>query len=655
MSAKSSVFRILLGLLVSALMLASVHTVHATESTRMEDGSGLTAPFADPALTWSTFLGGSGGDFAQNMAVDATGNVYVIGYSDSDWGSPIRAFDSANDAFVAKFDSSGNLLWNTFLGGGGDDVGLSIVTSGSSIFVAGYSNDTWDCSPVTCTVNAYTLGYDAFAAKLDSSGNVSWITFLGSNGADFGRGIAVDGSGNIYVAGASDGTWGAPIQSHAGGDYDGFAAKLNSSGALTWNTFQGSGGHDQTWGIAVDVSGNAYITGYSNDTWGSPLIAYDADYDGFAAKLDGSGVLTWNTFLGGSAEDHSSAIFLDGSGVYLTGYSTDGWGSPVRAYTSGNDVFAAKLTSSGALTWNTFLGGTGSDAGYAIAANGSDVYVTGYSTDTWGSPDRAFTSGFDGFAAKLNGSGALAWNTFLGGSGSDFGSGVGLSGGSLYVGGNSDDTWGTPIQAFDAGTDSFIVKFAGETTPPPTPPIFADVPFAHWANSWIETLYNAGVTGGCATTPHLLYCPDAVVTRAQMAIFILRSMHGSAYIPPAATGIVFADVPIDAFAADWIEQLALEGITSGCGDGNYCPNATVTRAEMAIFLLRGKYGSAYTPPVATGIVFGDVPTGSFAADWIEQLAIEGITGGCGDGNYCPDMNVTRAEMAVFLVRTFTLP
>jgi len=405
----------------------------------------------------------------------------------------------------------------------------------------------------------------------------------------------------------------------------------------------------------VDASGNIYLTGYSNDTWGSPLIAYNADYDDFAAKLDSSGALTWSTFLGGGGDDHSPAIFWDGSGVYLAGYSTAAWGSPVRAYTSGNDVFVVKLAPSGALTWSTFLGGTGADSGYAIVANGSDVYVTGYSTDTWGSPDRAFNSGFDGFAARLNGSGALAWNTFLGGSGSDFGAGIGLSGGSLYVGGTSDDTWGTPIQAFDAGTDSFIVKFAGETTPPPTPPIFADVPFAHWANSWIETLYNAGVTGGCATTPHLLYCPDAAVTRAQMAIFILRSMHGSAYIPPAATGTVFADVPIDAFAADWIEQLALEGITSGCGDGNYCPDATVTRAEMAIFLLRGKYGSAYTPPVATGIVFGDVPTGSFAADWIEQLAIEGITGGCGDGNYCPDMNVTRAEMAVFLVRTFTLP
>ncbi|HMV96389.1 MAG TPA: S-layer homology domain-containing protein, partial [Anaerolineales bacterium] len=87
----------------------------------------------------------------------------------------------------------------------------------------------------------------------------------------------------------------------------------------------------------------------------------------------------------------------------------------------------------------------------------------------------------------------------------------------------------------------------------------------------------------------------------------------------------------------------------------YCPDATITRAQMAIFLLRGEHGSAYTPPVGTGAVFGDVPAGSFAVDWIEQLAAEGITSGCGGGNYCPNANVTRAEMAVFLVRAFNLP
>ena len=168
----------------------------------------------------------------------------------------------------------------------------------------------------------------------------------------------------------------------------------------------------------------------------------------------------------------------------------------------------------------------------------------------------------------------------------------------------------------------------------------------------IETLAANTITSGCDVG---MYCPAASVTRAQMAIFILRGIHGSAYTPPAATGTVFTDVPANHWAAAWIEQLAAEGITGGCGNGNYCPDANITRAQMAIFLLRGEHGSAYTPPAATGTIFTDVPVGSFAADWIEQLYNEGITGGCGSGTYCPDANVLRDQMAVFLVKTFNLP
>jgi hypothetical protein len=151
-----------------------------------------------------------------------------------------------------------------------------------------------------------------------------------------------------------------------------------------------------------------------------------------------------------------------------------------------------------------------------------------------------------------------------------------------------------------------------------------------------------------------MYCPEATVSRAQMAIFILRGEHGSAYIPPAATGAMFGDVSTSTFGAAWIEQFSKEGITAGCGGGLYCPDINVTRAQMAIFLLKGEHGSAYVPPVATG-KFPDVPVGSFAADWIEQLSAEGITSGCGNGLYCPNTDVTRAQMAVFLVKTFSLP
>jgi hypothetical protein len=177
----------------------------------------------------------------------------------------------------------------------------------------------------------------------------------------------------------------------------------------------------------------------------------------------------------------------------------------------------------------------------------------------------------------------------------------------------------------------------------------------HWAAAWIDRLYNAGLTDGCGGTPRA-YCPDRTVTRAEMAVFLERGMNGSAFVPPTGTGLVFTDVPGTYWAMNWIEKLYADGITGGCGGGNYCPNDVATRAQMAILLLRAKYGSSYAPPaVGADSGFADVPVTHWAAAWIKQLAADGITGGCSSGNYCPDNPVTRAEMAVFLVRTFNLP
>ena len=179
---------------------------------------------------------------------------------------------------------------------------------------------------------------------------------------------------------------------------------------------------------------------------------------------------------------------------------------------------------------------------------------------------------------------------------------------------------------------------------------FDDARPDHWAFTFIEALARAGVTAGCGGAN---YCPNAPVTRAQMAVFLERGMRGSGYSPPAPTGNVFLDVGVADFAASFIEQLLQDGITAGCGNGNYCPNATVTRDQMAVFLLRAMHGAGYSPPPATGM-FLDVPLDHWAARWIEQLAAEGITAGCGNGNYCPAAPVTRDQMAVFLVRAFGL-
>src|SRR5215213_2394508 len=186
---------------------------------------------------------------------------------------------------------------------------------------------------------------------------------------------------------------------------------------------------------------------------------------------------------------------------------------------------------------------------------------------------------------------------------------------------------------------------------------FADVTGASPFWKTVEGIYAAGITGGCVTSPDLLYCPTGNVNRATMAVFILRGMHGSSYGPPvvgASTG--FSDVAVTYWAAAWIKQLAAEGITTGCGSGNYCPETLVTRAQMAIFLLRAKHGESYVPPGAgsdTG--FTDVPPTYWAAAWIKQLAAEGITTGCGTGQYCPEGTVTREQMAAFLSRVFSIP
>lgn len=187
-------------------------------------------------------------------------------------------------------------------------------------------------------------------------------------------------------------------------------------------------------------------------------------------------------------------------------------------------------------------------------------------------------------------------------------------------------------------------------------PIFGDVPYGNPYKPFIESVYTAGITGGCSTSP-LMYCPDTNVTRAQIAVFLLRGEHGSTYTPPSVgDGTGFVDVPTNYWAAAWIKQLVAEGITGGCGNGNYCPETVVTRDQMAVLLLRAEHGSSYTPPAVGGSTgFADVPANYWAAAWIKQLAAEGIASGCGGGNFCPTTQVNRAAMAVFLVETFNLP
>ena len=178
---------------------------------------------------------------------------------------------------------------------------------------------------------------------------------------------------------------------------------------------------------------------------------------------------------------------------------------------------------------------------------------------------------------------------------------------------------------------------------------FLDVPPTQQFYSWVTTLVSNAITVGVGGGNYGVTSPTL---RQQMAVFLLKGRHGICYTPPPCTG-AFADVTCPSTFANWIEALAAEGITGGCGGGNFCPTNPVRRDQMAVFLLKAAHGPSYVPPACLG-VFADVPCPGQFTNWIEQLSHEGITGGCGGGNYCPGNPNTRGQMAVFLVKTFGL-
>lgn len=441
----------------------------------------------DPTLSWNTFLGGSDQDRGFSIAVDGDGNIYVAGSSDATWGSPLRAYTDAGDAFVAKLDSQGTLLWHTFLGGGYPDAGSALALDPTGqVFLCGYSFASWGTP-----IRSHKGGYgDAFVAKLDSQGALLWHTFVGGDGGDGCADMALDASGKVYVIGTSDATWGNPIRAFAfNGLSDAFVAKLDSQGALLWHTFLGGGDPDVGTAIALDSGSHAYITGESFGTWGNPLRAFNdggpPNIDAFVAKLDPQGALAWNTFLGGGFADSGAAIALDRGGhVYITGESFGTWGDPIRAYSLGTcaqvapfppcpDAFVAKLDASGGLLWNTFMGGTALDSGADITLDDKgDLYMVGSSSASWGTPLQGFHEGtcgtgaavhscYDVFVARLDPNGALIWNSFEGGSEDEWGGAIALDANvRVFVTGVSTTSWGHPVRAYSGSFDAFVTKLS---------------------------------------------------------------------------------------------------------------------------------------------------------------------------------------------------
>jgi hypothetical protein len=219
-------------------------------------------------------------------------------------------------------------------------------------------------------------------------------------------------------------------------------------------------------------------------------------------------------------------------------------------------------------------------------------------------------------------------------------------------GGGSGTTVTVLAQANTTGLDRAGNVFIGGTTIPVlqdfTQQVFPDVPPSAFYFDAVNLLSVHNITAGCGGGD---YCPNTIVTRDQMAIFIVRMIFNGDNFPPASSVPYFNDVtPQSSYAFPWIQKLYELGITGGCGDGDYCPTTQVTRDQMAIFIVRGRYGATtqFTPALTQ--YFTDVPPTYFAYPWIERMAEDNITGGCGPGIYCPTSSVTRGSMAIFVMR-----
>lgn len=641
---------------------------------------------ADGNLYGTTLYGGSGGYgtvFAiGNLAGTPTESIVYSFTSGTDGAYPFGSLMQASD---------GNLYGTTDLGGASNIGTVFEVVNPSG-------------SPGEGVLYSFAFldGGNSYSSLMQASdGNLYGTTYYGGP-SDYGTVFRIRNIAGLptlsYVHGFSGGADGgypsaALIQASDGNLYGTtYAGGANSAGTVyelgnlagiptfsVIHSFAGGAadGSNPRASVLQATDGDLYGTTFGGGTYGVGTVFRISNLSGSPAE---SVIYNFTEGIDG-ASPYASLIQASDGNLYGTA-SIGGASNAGTVYEIGN--------LGGTPSFNviyTFSGGNDGGAPFAslIEASDGNLYGTAFSGGDFnsgaifeignlaGSPTESvvysFTGGADGrypAASLIQASDGNLYGTTTTGGSSGYGTVFSITNPSgaptqsviySFTGGadgnyplaslleaSDENLYGTTYQG---GTAGYGVVFAL------VKPCFADVPAANPFRSFICTIARDGITAGCGAGN---FCPADSVLRSQMAAFLLRGEHGSAYVPPPAVGL-FADVPASDPFAPWIEELYNEGITAGCGTNPliYCPSDSVTRSSMAVLLLRAQNGSAYTPPACAGI-FADVTCPGPFTDWIEALYGAGITGGCGANplTYCPGDPVTRAQMAVFLVATFNL-
>ncbi len=450
----------------------------------------------DPVLTYSTYLGTPNYDQANGIAVDSSGNAYVTGFTVSTTfpvtSGALKTTNKGgyNDAFVTKFSPGGSsLVYSTYLGGSLTDQGTAIaVDSSGNAYIAGETISTDFPTTVGSVQRTYGGGGDAFVAKLSSDGSsLLYSTYFGGSAMDLARGIAIDSLDDIYITGTTYST-NLPtltmLQPSLQGTQDAFVAEIGATGSLVYSTYLGGSNYEQSNGIAVDSSGDAYVTGYTNSPDFPTANAIQGTCkscptfnDAFVTEIGANGVgLVYSTYLGGSGDDAGAGIAVDAQGnAYLTGFSfsTDfpaTAGAFQQTLVGGSSAILAKIAPNGtSLIYATYLGADAYTMGQAIAILNGNAYITGLThanSFPLVNPTQSTRAGFpDAFVAEVNNAGtALYYSSYLGGNDRDDATAIALdSAGNAYVSGLTHSTnfpVVNPYQATNAGGDAdvFLTK-----------------------------------------------------------------------------------------------------------------------------------------------------------------------------------------------------
>jgi len=426
----------------------------------------------DPAILYSTYLGGSSYDQAYGVASDEAGNSYVVGYTTSTLFPTVNPVQPSlagggSDAFVCKLDASGAFVYATFLGGTGADVGYAIAADATgNAYLTGvtFSADF----PTKSALQAAAGGkQDAFVAKLDASGSaLIYSTYLGGSQDDYAQGIAVGTSGTVVVGTTFSANFPklTPLQAALSGTSDAFASKLNAAGsALVYSTYLGGNSSDSASGVALDASGNAVVVGTTQSNNYPVTLPLQGSFgggasDAFVSELNTAGsALLFSTYLGGLFTDEAAGVAIHSTGLITVAGSTTSSNFPVvnapqasLASAGQRDAYVTRFNAAGsAVVFSTYLGGTGEDSASGVGVDSSDsAYVVG-STKSSDFPQArsipgqsAYHGAGDGFVTAVDPSGKpFYYSSYLGGSDEDSAVSVAVQlSGVTHVVGNSKST-----------------------------------------------------------------------------------------------------------------------------------------------------------------------------------------------------------------------